>query len=47
MWTLVGASVERRVMSGATAAGADETCCAQEREGAGGGDGTDGGEAVE
>ena len=39
MWTLAEANVECRVMSGATAASADETCCAEEREGAGGGDG--------
>ena len=39
MWTLAEARVECRVMSVATAARADETACAQERECAGGGDG--------
>jgi hypothetical protein len=34
VWTLVGASVECRVMSGATAAGADEACCAEQRDSA-------------
>ena len=34
MWTLAEASVECRVMSGATAAGADETSYAEKREGA-------------
>ena len=33
-----GASVECRVMSGATAASADQTGCAEQRDGAGGGD---------
>ncbi len=47
MWTLAGANVECRVMSGATAAGADEAGRAEERKRAGRGDGTDGGEAVE
>jgi hypothetical protein len=39
VWTLAEASVECSVMSGATAAATDETCCAEERERAGGGDG--------
>ena len=47
VWTLAEASVECSVMSGATTAGADDTSDAEERESAGGGDGTDGGEAVE
>ena len=38
MWTLAEASVECRVMSGATAASGDETGCAEKRESAGGGD---------
>ena len=38
MWTLAEASVECRVMSGATAAGADETSYAEQRESAWGGD---------
>ena len=39
VWTLAEASVECRVMSGATAADADDTSDTEEREGAGGGDG--------
>ena len=39
MWTLAEASVECRVMSGATAAGADDASYAEKRKGAGGGDG--------
>ena len=38
VWTLAEASVECRVMSGATAASADETSYAEKRECAGGGD---------
>ncbi len=38
MWTLAEANVECRVMSGATAAGADEAGYAEKRESAGGGD---------
>ena len=38
VWTLAGASVECRVVSGATAASADQTGCAEQRDGAGGGD---------
>ena len=38
MWTLAEASVECRVMSGATATAADETGYAEERDGAGCGD---------
>jgi hypothetical protein len=34
VWTLAEASVECRVMSGATAAAADETGCAEQRDGA-------------
>lgn len=45
VWTLAEASVEYRVMSVATAAGADEACCTQKRKRAGGGDGV--GKAVE
>ena len=45
VWTLAEASVECRVMSGATATGADETCCAEQRDGAWGGDG--GGEVAD
>ena len=37
VWMLAEASVECSVVSGATAAGADEAGCTQEREGAGGG----------
>ena len=39
MWTLAEASVECRVISVATAAAADETGDAEQRESAGGGDG--------
>ena len=38
MWTLAEASVECRVISGATAASADDASNAEKREGAGGGD---------
>ena len=38
VWTLAEANVECRVMSGATAAGADETCCAEQGERARSGD---------
>ena len=34
MWTLAEANVECRVMSGATATSADETCCAEQRDSA-------------
>ena len=34
VWTLAGASVECRVMSGLAAAGADEACCAEQRDSA-------------
>ena len=34
MWTLAEASVECGVMSGLAATGADEACCAEQREGA-------------
>ncbi len=40
MWTLAEASVECRVMSGATAASADETSDAEKRESARRGNGT-------
>ncbi len=33
MWTLAEANVECRVMSGLAATGADEACCAEQREG--------------
>ena len=39
VWTLAEASVECRVMSGATATAADETSYAEQRDGARGGDG--------
>ena len=38
VWTLAEASVECRVISGATAASADDASNAEQREGAGGGD---------
>ena len=47
VWTLAEASVECRVMSGATATGADEAGRAEERKRAGGRDGTDRNHAVE
>ena len=34
MWTLVEASMECRVMSGATATSADEACCAEQGDSA-------------
>ena len=45
VWTLAEANVECRVISGATATAADETCCAEQRDGARGGDG--GGEVAD
>ena len=41
VWTPAEAGVECSVMPGATAPGSDEAGCAEEREGAGGGDGAD------